>query len=532
MGRNFNYVAGENVTIMTTVRTPKALIILDGFGIEQSESSAIEAANTPVWDGLLANNPNARIATSGMAVGLPEGQMGNSEVGHMNIGAGRVVYQNFTRISKAIEDGDFFDNAVLVDAMDKAISAGKAVHLMGLLSPGGVHSHENHILALIDMAAKRGAKAIYLHAILDGRDMPPRSAEPSLAKMQTKFDELGLGGIATVVGRYYAMDRDNRWDRVQLAFDAMTQGKAPHTALTGQDALSAAYARDENDEFVQATVITGADGQPVATVQDGDALICANFRPDRAREITRSFVEGENFEGFSREVTPALCCYVMMTEYAADIDTPCAYPPQAIQNDLGEYVSGLGKTQLRIAETEKYAHVTFFFNGGQEALYPGEERILVKSPDVATYDLQPEMSAPEVTEKLVDAIKSGKFDLIVCNYANGDMVGHTGVFDAAVKAVEAVDDSIRQVLAAMAEVGGETLITADHGNVEMMLDPKSGQPHTSHTVWPVALVYDGPRKDEIRLKDGALCDLAPTILDLMALDAPAEMTGSSLLEAN
>jgi 2,3-bisphosphoglycerate-independent phosphoglycerate mutase len=516
---------------MTNARAPKALIILDGFGIEASESSAIEAANTPVWDSLLANNPVSRIATSGLAVGLPEGQMGNSEVGHMNIGAGRTVYQNFTRISKAIADGDFFDNAVLVEGMDKAIAAGKAVHLLGLLSPGGVHSHEDHIIALIDMAAKRGAKAIYLHAILDGRDMPPRSAEPSLLKMQAKFDELGFGGIATVVGRYFAMDRDNRWDRVQQAYDAMTLGTAAQTAESGQAALAAAYARDENDEFVQATVISDASGAALAKVEDGDALICANFRPDRAREITRCFVEGTEFEGFERSVTPTLSSYVMMTEYAASIDAACAYPPLTITNDLGEYLSGLGKTQLRIAETEKYAHVTFFFNGGQEAVYPGEERILVPSPDVATYDLQPEMSAPEVTAKLVEAIKSGKFDLIVCNFANGDMVGHTGVFDAAVKAVEAVDDSIRQVLEAMAEVGGEALITADHGNVEMMVDPKTGQPHTAHTIWPVALVYDGPRAADISLKDGALCDLAPTLLDLMAVDAPAEMTGNSLLLA-
>lgn len=516
---------------MTNARAPKALIILDGFGIEASESSAIEAANTPVWDSLLANNPVSRIATSGLAVGLPDGQMGNSEVGHMNIGAGRTVYQNFTRISKAIADGDFFDNEVLIEGMDKAIVAGKAVHLLGLLSPGGVHSHEDHIIALIDMAAKRGAKAIYLHAILDGRDMPPRSAEPSLLKMQAKFDELGFGGIATVVGRYFAMDRDNRWDRVQQAYDAMTLGTAAQAAESGPAALAAAYARDENDEFVQATVITDASGVALAKVEDGDALICANFRPDRAREITRCFVDGAEFSGFERSTIPVLSGYVMMTEYAASIDAACAYPPLTITNDLGEYLSGLGKTQLRIAETEKYAHVTFFFNGGQEAVYPGEERILVPSPDVATYDLQPEMSAPEVTAKLVEAIKSGKFDLIVCNFANGDMVGHTGVFGAAVKAVEAVDDSIRQVLEAMAEVGGEALITADHGNVEMMVDPKTGQPHTAHTIWPVALVYDGPRAADINLKDGALCDLAPTLLELMAVDAPAEMTGNSLLLA-
>lgn len=515
---------------MTEARVPKALIILDGFGIESSDSSAIEAASTPTWDRLRANNPLSRIATSGMAVGLPEGQMGNSEVGHMNIGAGRTVYQNFTRISKAIADGDFFTNPVLVEAMDKAIASGKAVHLMGLLSPGGVHSHEDHIMALIDMAAQRGARKIYLHAILDGRDMPPRSAEPSLAKAQAKFESLGFGGIATVVGRYYAMDRDNRWDRVQQAYDAMTLAQAPQTAGSGTDALAAAYAREENDEFVQATVITDAAGSPLARVEDGDTLICANFRPDRAREITRCFTEGNGFSGFERAKVPALASYVMMTEYAADIDSACAYPPVAIRNDLGEYLASLGKTQLRIAETEKYAHVTFFFNGGQEAVYPGEERILVPSPDVATYDLKPEMSAPEVTDKLVEAIRSRKFDLIVCNFANGDMVGHTGVFDAAVKAVEAVDKAVNQVLAAMAEVGGETLITADHGNVEMMRDPATGQPHTAHTIWPVPLVYDGPRAAQIRLKDGALCDLAPTLLDLMAIEQPQEMTGQSLVE--
>lgn len=509
---------------MSNVRIPKALIILDGFGIESTVSSAIEAANTPTWDALLANNPTARIATSGLAVGLPEGQMGNSEVGHMNIGAGRIVYQNLSRIGKAIEEGSFYENAALVAAMDKAIATDNAVHVMGLLSPGGVHSHEEHMFALIRMAAKRGAKQVYLHAILDGRDMPPRSAEPSLAKAQALFEELGLGGIATVVGRYYAMDRDQRWDRVQQAYDAMTQGIAPHSAASGTAALAAAYGRDENDEFVLATTIDGVDGR----VRDGDAVIFANFRPDRAREITQAFVADQNFDGFERAVVPALADYVMMTEYSADMPASCAYPPQTISNDLGEFVSAQGKTQLRISETEKYAHVTFFFNGGQEAVYDGEERILVPSPAVATYDLQPEMSAPELTDKLVDAIKSGKYDLIVCNYPNGDMVGHTGVFDAAVKAVEAVDQSITRVLEAMAEVGGETLITADHGNVEMMRDPKTEQPHTAHTTFPVALIYDGPRKATLTLDDGALCDLAPTLLHLMELPQPQEMTGKNL----
>ncbi len=511
---------------MSNKRTPKALLILDGFGVESTASSAIEVANTPTWDALLKNNPNSRIATSGMAVGLPEGQMGNSEVGHMNIGAGRPVYQNFTRISKSIEDGDFYENPVLTSAIDSAISNNGAVHIFGLLSPGGVHSHEAHIFELLRMAAKRGASQVFLHAILDGRDMPPRSAKPSIERAEAVFSEIGVGGIATVVGRYFAMDRDNRWDRVQLAYDAMTASQSPYQCESALEALEEAYNRDENDEFVQATVIRSA-ALTNGAIEDGDAVICANFRPDRAREITRAFVE-DSFEGFERQVRPALAGFVMMTQYAATIPAACAYPPATITNDLGEYLSAQGRTQLRISETEKYAHVTFFFNGGQEAVYPGEDRILIPSPQVATYDLKPEMSAPEMTAKLVEAIKSGQYDLIVCNYPNGDMVGHTGVFDAAVKAVEAVDTSLKEVLAAMAEVGGETLITADHGNVEMMRDPETGQPHTAHTNFPVALIYDGPKNQTLSLEDGALCDLAPTLLALMGLPKPDEMTGHSL----
>jgi len=513
---------------MNEMRTPRALLILDGYGVEATESSAVAAANTPVWDALLSDNPNARIQTSGLAVGLPEGQMGNSEVGHMNIGAGRTVYQNLTRITKAIADGDFYENPVLCNAIDKAIACKGAVHITGLLSPGGVHSHQDHICALIEMAVKRGADKVYLHAVLDGRDTPPRSAESSIQRAESVFSELGKGAIASVVGRYFAMDRDNRWDRVQTAYDAMTLGKGVQSAANAQEALMNAYARDENDEFVAATVMTDDQGQPVATINDGDAIICANFRPDRSREITRAFVSGDQFDGFERAHRPALSDYVMLTEYAADIPASCAYPPEKLTNDIGEYLSGLGKTQLRISETEKYAHVTFFFNGGEEEVYPGEERILVPSPDVATYDLKPEMSLPEVSDKLCDAIRSRQYDLIVCNFANGDMVGHTGKFDAAVKACEAVDEALAKVLAAMAEVEGETLITADHGNVELMVDPASGQPHTSHTNWPVALIYAGPRQDALTLKDGALCDLAPTLLDLMGLDKPSEMTGSTL----
>ncbi len=512
---------------MSDKRIPTALLILDGWGVSDStEHNAIQAAHTPVWDRIWSQSPTARVATSGLAVGLPDGQMGNSEVGHMNIGAGRIVYQNFTRISKAVADGELLQNPALVTAMDAAIAQGRAVHIFGLLSPGGVHSHELHIHALCRMAVGRGAKQLFVHAILDGRDMPPRSAEPSLALLEKQLAELGSGAIATVVGRYYAMDRDNRWDRVQKAYDTMTLGETPYRYTRASDALSAAYERDENDEFVQASVIVDAADQPVGVIRDGDAVICANFRPDRSREITRAFVESD-FEGFERACWPQLSGFVMLTEYAATIPAACAFPPSSIHNGLGEYMASLGRTQLRIAETEKYAHVTFFFNGGREEPYVGEDRILVPSPQVATYDLQPEMSAPQVTDKLVEAIDAGKYDLIVCNYANPDMVGHTGKFDAAVKAVEAVDHCVGRVLEALARAGGQALITADHGNVEMMADPETGQAHTAHTNWPVGLVYVGSRHAD--LNDGCLADLAPTLLGLMDLPVPAEMDGKSLL---
>lgn len=513
---------------MTASRSTAALIILDGFGVEETESSAITVAKTPTWDQLMAQNPNSLVQTSGNAVGLPDGQMGNSEVGHMNIGAGRIVYQNLTRISKAIEDGEFQQNSALVAAIDAAIANDGAVHLTGLLSPGGVHSHQDQCFAAIKMAAQRGAKKIYLHAILDGRDMPPRSAQDSLEQAQAVFQELapGLaeGGVASIIGRYFSMDRDNRWDRVEKGYQLMVSGESEFTSETSVQGLLAAYERDENDEFVSATRISSVDGR----VKSGDCVICFNFRPDRSREITRAFVDSD-FDHFERRNHPQLADYVMMTEYAKDIDASCAFGPMSISNDLGEYVSSLGKTQLRIAETEKYAHVTFFFNGGQEEEYPGEKRILVPSPDVATYDLQPQMSAPEVTEKLCEAIRSLQFDLIICNFANPDMVGHTGVFDAAVKAVEAVDHALGKVLQAMREVSGHTLVSADHGNVEMMVNSKTGQAHTSHTIFPVGLVYDGPLNAELKLENGALCDLAPTLLELMGLSKPAEMTGESLV---
>lgn len=509
---------------MSQTRTPTALIILDGWGHgEKSEFNAIANANTPTWDALLETYPNALIKTSGNAVGLPEGQMGNSEVGHMNLGAGRIVYQNFTRINKDVADGEFFNNEVLCNAIDKAKATGGAVHLAGLLSPGGVHSHEQQIFAACEMAVKRGITKLYVHGILDGRDMPPRSAEPSITGLQAKLDELGTGSIATLTGRYYSMDRDNRWERIEPAYVAMTEAKAEFQAESGIAALEAAYARGENDEFVGATVI-GEGGK----VEDGDSIIFMNFRPDRAREITRAFVEPE-FSGFERNVTPKLADYVMLTEYASDIPASCAYPPAKLVNGIGEYVSDLGLTQLRIAETEKYAHVTFFFSGGREDLYPGEERILVPSPDVATYDLQPEMNAPELTDKLVAAIKSGKHDLIVCNYANGDMVGHTGVYSAAVKAAECIDECLKRITDAILEVNGECLITADHGNAEQMMNPETGGPLTSHTTGPVDLVYVHANNDGRTINPGSLCDVSPTLLSIMNIEKPAEMSGASLI---
>jgi 2,3-bisphosphoglycerate-independent phosphoglycerate mutase len=513
---------------MTATRKPTALIILDGWGHrDPAEDNAISNANTPCWDKLWENQPKTLINTSGMFVGLPQGQMGNSEVGHMNLGAGRVVYQSLTRIDKDVEEGSFTENSVLCAAIDKAVSSNRAVHLMGLLSPGGVHSHEDHVLAAAEMAAKRGAKEVYIHAFLDGRDMPPRSAKASLEKAATKLKHLGVGRVASIVGRYYAMDRDNRWDRVEEAYNVMTLGEAEFTSADPVSALEQAYERGENDEFVKATrIMTSGDNE--GTINDGDTVIFMNFRADRAREMTRCFVE-KDFDGFERRKHPELADFVMLTEYAADINTSCAYPPEQLTNGLGEYVASLGKTQLRISETEKYAHVTFFFNGGLETPFEGEDRILVPSPKVATYDLQPEMSAPEVTDKLVEAIKSGKYDLVVCNYANGDMVGHTGKLDAAIKAAECIDQCVARITEALQEVGGEALITADHGNCEQMTDPNSGQVHTAHTIGPVPLIYVGPRKVNLR-DDGSLSDVAPTLLSLMNLEQPTEMTGHSLVE--
>lgn len=503
------------------------LIILDGWGYrEDPESNAIYHANTPVLDNLMANKPNMLIQTSGMAVGLPEGQMGNSEVGHVNLGAGRIVYQDFTRITKAIEDKEFQANPTLSNAVETAVENNKAIHVFGLLSPGGVHSHEEHIFAMLEMAASKGAKEVYLHAFLDGRDTPPRSAEASLIKAQEKFAELGCGQVASVIGRYYAMDRDQRWDRVELAYNLMVSGEAEYQYSSATDALNAAYERDENDEFVKASAITDSKGETIK-VNDGDAMIFMNFRADRARQFSRCFTQAD-FSGFVRKQQPKISSFVMLTEYAADINAPCAFPTVKLDNVLGEWLEKHNKTQLRISETEKYAHVTFFFSGGKEALFKGEERILIPSPQVATYDLQPEMNSTLLTDKLVAAIKSGEHDFIVCNYPNGDMVGHTGDFDAAVKACEAVDTSIARVLTALEETGSECLITADHGNAEQMLDNDSGQAHTAHTCEPVPLIYVG--RNAQAAENGALSDLAPTILSLMELPQPQEMTGSNLMK--
>jgi len=509
-----------------SAKKPLALVILDGYGHrEDTANNAIANANTPNLDKLFTSNPHTLISASGMDVGLPDGQMGNSEVGHTNIGAGRIVYQDLTRITKSISDGEFVTTPAIVEAIDAAVKADKAVHIMGLMSPGGVHSHEDHIYAAIEMAAERGAEKIYLHCFLDGRDTPPRSAEGSLQRFQDLFAKLGKGRVASLIGRYYAMDRDNNWDRVQVAYDLLTQGKAEFTYDSAVAGLEAAYARDENDEFVKATALKTAE-QEDAFIQDGDAVIFMNYRADRARQITRTFVP--NFDVFERAVFPAIN-FVMLTQYAADIPLAIAFPPASLENTYGEWLSKQGQTQLRISETEKYAHVTFFFNGGVEDEFEGEERQLVASPKVATYDLQPEMSSAELTDKLIAAIKSGKFDTIICNYPNPDMVGHTGVYEAAKLAIEAIDECMGRVIDAINEVDGQMLVTADHGNAEMMVDPETGGIHTAHTNLPVPLAYVGSKAVEF-VEGGKLSDLAPTMLTLAGLEIPAEMSGQVIIK--
>lgn len=505
---------------------PTVLIILDGWGHrEEREDNAIANANTPTWDRLWAEAPRTLISGSGLDVGLPEGQMGNSEVGHMSLGSGRVVFQSISRIDRAISEGSFDSNPAYCKAIDSAVAGGGAVHIMGLLSPGGVHSHERQIFAALRLAAARGADRIYLHAFLDGRDTPPRSAADSLTAAEECFAELGVGRIATVTGRYYAMDRDERWDRVEPAYRLLTEGAAEQVASSAAQALESAYARDESDEFVAPTRIGEA-----APIADGDTVLFMNFRADRARQLTRALIDPA-FSGFARAVRPTPGEFVMTTEYAGDIDAACAYPPEELNNVLGEWVAERGMTQLRIAETEKYAHVTFFFSGGREENFAGETRILVPSPRVATYDLQPEMSAPEVTEKLTAAIRSGEHDLIVCNYANGDMVGHTGNYEAAMAAVETLDQCLTEVEAAVRDAGGQALITADHGNCEQMVDHAAGQAHTQHTTELVPLVYLGSTVKALNPQGGVLADVAPTLLDLMGIEQPGEMTGQSLVAA-
>jgi len=509
---------------------PVALIVLDGWGYSESEDgNAVRAARAPELERLWKECPHTLIRTSGAAVGLPGGQMGNSEVGHLNLGAGRVVYQEFTRVSRSIRTGSFFNNQTLTEAVDSAIAGGGAVHILGLLSPGGVHSHEDHIHAMARLAVERGAPRVFLHAFLDGRDTPPKSAQASLRGIQALFEELGGGRIVDMVGRYYAMDRDHRWPRIQAAYDLMTLGEAERVAPDPLSALDLAYAAGESDEFVKPTSIVPEGEEPVR-IEDGDVVMVMNYRSDRARQITRPFIE-DHFDCFPRRARPRLGAFVSLTEYNKDFDIPVAFPAERLKNVFGEYIANLGLRQLRIAETEKYAHVTFFFNGGLELPFEGEDRILVPSPQVATYDLKPEMSAPEVTDRLIEAVDSGKYDVVICNFANADMLGHTGNFQAAVQAIEALDHCVGRVIRALHRVGGEAIITADHGNAEQMVDRSTNQAHTAHTSNPVPLIYVGRARVELG-EHGALCDVAPTLLSMMGLEQPREMTGRSLFLAS
>ena len=503
-------------------KTPTTLIIMDGFGIAPADrpgDNAIAAARKPNLDRIFAKNPCCRLSASGLDVGLPEGQMGNSEVGHTNIGAGRVVFQDLPRISLDIKEGGFFRNPAYVAAMDACKAKGTALHLYGLLSDGGVHSHIEHLFALLRMAKERGLTRVYVHCFLDGRDVPPASGKGYVERLQSYLKELGVGQIATVMGRYYAMDRDNRWDRVEKAYNAIALGEGPFEADPAA-AVQRSYDNGVTDEFV-VPVVCRKD----AAVNEGDSVIFFNFRPDRAREITRAFVDPD-FSGFLRQKGFFPVQYVCTTEYdAAMPNVSVAYPREELHDIFGEYIARLGMTQLRIAETEKYAHVTFFFNGGVERTFPGEDRCLIPSPKVATYDLQPEMSEPSVAEEAVRRIESGRYDVVILNFANCDMVGHTGVFDAAVKAVEAVDDGVARVVAATAALGGVSIITADHGNAEHMLS-EDGTPFTAHTTNLVPCCVVGA---DVKLRDGRLADLAPTMLDLMGLRKPEAMTGESLI---
>lgn len=512
---------------MPSAAKPILLLILDGFGCRIADANnAITCADKPNFNQLWQDYPHTLIQASEAAVGLPAGQMGNSEVGHLNIGAGRVVYQEYTRIDRAIRNGHFAGNLALNEVIDTLKANGAALHIFGLLSDGGVHSHENHIHALLDLALQKGLRKVYVHAFLDGRDTPPKSAEAYIRCLQDKMDGLRGGRIASIVGRYYAMDRDKRWDRVKTAYDLITLGRAEFQAPSAGLGLEMAYARGENDEFVKPTAIVEPGGEPVR-MHDGDAVVFMNFRSDRAREITKAFIT-PGFNEFEREYVPQLSNYCTLTGYSEEFDVPVAFPPDHVRNGFGEYIANLGLRQLRIAETEKYPHVTYFFNGGEETVYPGEDRIMVKSPNVATYDLQPEMNAYELTDRLIEAIELRKYNAIICNYANCDMVGHTGIMEAAIKAVEAVDTCLGRVVKAMQAAGGEVLITADHGNAETMLDPITNQPHTAHTTNLVPFIYVG--RPATMKHSGALEDIAPTMLKLMGLPLPMEMTGHPLVE--
>ncbi|WP_058486211.1 2,3-bisphosphoglycerate-independent phosphoglycerate mutase [Defluviitalea phaphyphila] len=509
-------------------KKPTVLMVLDGFGLnDKCDGNAVCKGNTPVLDGLMKKYPFVKGYASGMDVGLPEGQMGNSEVGHLNIGAGRIVYQELTRITKAIKDESFFENTELIEAVENCKKNNSSLHLYGLLSDGGVHSHNTHLYALLELAKRHGLSKVYIHTFLDGRDTPPASGKDYMQELQNKIDEIGVGEIVSVMGRYYAMDRDNRWERVKLAYDAMVLGSG-EKCDDPVKAVQLSYDKEIYDEFVVPTVIT-KDGEPIATIKPNDSIICFNFRPDRAREITRCFCD-EEFEGFERANGFFPVKYVCFTEYDITIkNKSVAFKPEKLTKTFGEYISQKGLKQLRLAETEKYAHVTFFFNGGVEKPNEGEDRILVPSPKVATYDLQPEMSAIEVTDRLVEAILSKKYDVIIINYANPDMVGHTGILEAAIKAVETVDTCVGRVVEAILKVDGQMFICADHGNSEQLIDYENGEPFTAHTTNPVPFILVNAGEG-IDLKEGGkLADIAPTLLDLMGIEKPEEMTGNSLL---
>lgn len=507
-----------------------ALVIMDGFGLSDAEEgNAVYQGRTPNFDRYWNEYPHTTIHASGLDVGLPEGQMGNSEVGHLNLGAGRIVYQDFTRVTKAIEDGDFFHNQALKKAMDNVKAKGTKLHLMGLVSDGGVHSHMEHLYALLDLAKKQGIEEVYIHCFMDGRDVPPASGKDYILTLEERIRESGTGKIATVMGRYYAMDRDNRWDRVRQAYDAMVLGRGEY-ADSAVEAMDQSYNKRETDEFVLPTVIL-EDEEPVATIEEKDSIIFFNFRPDRAREFTRSMIE-RDFDGFNREKGYFPVTFVSMTQYDETFENiHVAFEPDGLSNTFGEYISKHGKTQLRIAETEKYAHVTFFFNGGVENPNEDEERVLIPSPAVATYDLKPSMSAFEVTEEAEKRIVSGEYDVIILNFANCDMVGHTGIMDAAIEAVETVDICMGKVVEAIREVGGSVIVTADHGNAEKMVDYSTGAPHTAHTTNPVPFILIDDNIKDVKLREGgSLSDITPTLLQLMGLDKPEEMVKESLIE--